>query len=103
MQTSCVQGKQMPLLSQSTQLIHHLLLISDDLELKCFNTRSVNTVSDGIYFGYVFFFLLCRHSNADSSSPLCPQWSGSGTGSLRETAALQPAEVQLLPLRPGSV
>lgn len=37
------------------------------------------------------------------SAPVCPQWSGSGPGSLREAAALQPAEVQLLPLRPGPV
>ena len=34
---------------------------------------------------------------------LCPQRSGSRSGTLREAAALQPAQVQLLPLRPGSV
>lgn len=42
-------------------------------------------------------------SNTGSSPRVFPQWSGSGPGSLREAAALQPAQVQLLPLRPGSV
>lgn len=35
------------------------------------------------------------------SSP--PQWSGSVPGPLREAASLKPAQVQLLPLRAGSV
>lgn len=34
---------------------------------------------------------------------LCPQRSGSCAGTLRETAALQPAQVQLFPLRAGLV
>lgn len=34
---------------------------------------------------------------------LCPQRSGSCSGTLREAAALQPSQVQLLPLRAGFI
>lgn len=34
---------------------------------------------------------------------LCPQRSGSCSGTLRETAALQPSQVQLFPLRAGLI
>ena len=40
-------------------------------------------------------------SLAPSLRPL--QWSGLGPGPLREAAALQPSQIQLLPLCPGAV
>lgn len=48
-------------------------------------------------------FVLTAVVVAGAGLCLCPQRSGSCSGTLREAAALQPSQVQLLPLRAGFI